>query len=102
MLDQDTVQVIINKLNEQIEKKFILNKWVEYGLRLAIVIIETLPINYQDQPKENKSKKIKRMHWIKGNDGVYYCPYCKQNAINNIKTNFCPNCGARANREEKI
>lgn len=41
--------------------------------------------------------------WLINSDGYYpYCSECKEEPKNGIMTHYCPNCGAKMDKEDEI
>ena len=90
-----TIKEILNVLEQLASKKVYFNIQTYYGIKLAIQAIQ----NLSPQQISYKKESVKRAHWIVANDKTtIFCPVCRNDAINNIKTPFCPYCGSRMER----
>ena len=66
-------------------------------------ITDSRGMNLQEIIDELSSIRPKTGHWITTrtfmHDGEYYCDKCKCDAPNNEKWDYCPNCGAKMEKE---
>lgn len=48
-------------------------------------------------------QEVKHGHWIEINSdmGIYRCSQCRETVGGQTGSNFCPNCGAKMDEEEK-
>lgn len=47
------------------------------------------------------AEPVKRGRWENGGDGIYdTCTYCKEYIYMALPMNYCPNCGAKMEKEE--
>lgn len=47
-------------------------------------------------------QEVKHGHWIEINSemGIYRCSQCRETAVGQTGSHFCPNCGAKMDEEE--
>lgn len=92
-----TIDEAINVLKQLRNNHTILNKQVDYGIRLAIQAIRNIdPKLPHYEPLETKSS-----HWIMSNEGTPFCPICRADSPSHQKTPFCPYCGTHMTNSEK-
>ena len=92
----EKMAILIN-LNDARKKLYELEGSTEYnkGVTDAFNALFDLPTV--------EAEPIKHGRWIYPNDETYppYCSECKQDAIDYIESNYCPNCGARMDEVEE-
>lgn len=50
--------------------------------------------------KDKTDNKVKQGKWIINSDGYYpYCSCCKEEPESKVMTKYCPNCGAKMDKE---
>lgn len=68
----------------------------EYGV---CNIDYSVGLSADDRPKECPLQEVKHAHWEKVADHVFRCSLC--NNHRRYASNYCPNCGAKMDEEEK-
>ena len=64
------------------------NVQTDYGIRLAIQTVRSFDPKHQlPKPPEPKHR------WITSNDGIPFCPICRNDSVNQQQTPFCAMCG---------
>lgn len=78
---------------------------------IFVCVIDTMQYAWEDMPLKEvldarstieEDSLIKRGHWIISSDGYYlYCSECNEEPQGREMTKWCPNCGAKMDRDNK-